>query len=240
MRYLDFTSYVRGRLPPELIDRLRPYFEDLEADVIDYKQHGFQSRTRRFGAFSFTGEKFTHDPSLAPRFNVRKQFHTQYMGTPPAGLTETSLATGIFDAVLQAVLAVSPIKPGSDYMFGINLVRVRADDDHMGAPAPGLHRDGYDYSCHINVSRHNVSGGTSILAMTPRPDTVIVECDLAPGELVFFNDRTIYHTASPVTPRCGGHETWRDMVIVDMLAYHHQFTTEHSQARGGSHGLEMT
>jgi hypothetical protein len=219
MRNLDFSTYVRGKLAHELIDGLKGHFEGLAPDVIDYKRTGYQSRSRRFGAFAFTGEQFQHDPALRRYFNQPKGFHTQNTGCQPAGLTDTSLATGVCDALLQAVLATSPIKRGRDYMFGINLIRVRADDEHMGAPAPGLHQDGYDYSCHINVSRHNVSGGTSILAMTPHPDAVIVECDLTPGEFVFFNDRTIYHTASPVTPRCGGHETWRDMIIVDLLGY---------------------
>jgi hypothetical protein len=219
MRYHDFSTYIHGKLPAELVADLKPHFDDLEPDVIDYKRNGYQSRSRRFGAFSCNGEQFEHDPTLLQHFNQVRKFHTHYTGCQPAGLTERSLATGVYNALLQAVLATSPIKRGGDYMFGINLVRVRADDDHMGAPAPGLHQDGYDFSCHINVTRQNVSGGTSILATAPRPDAVVVECDLTPGEFVFFNDRTMYHTASPVTPRCGGHETWRDMIIVDLLAY---------------------
>lgn len=219
MRYLDFTTYIRGELAAELVAELKTHFEDLDPDVIDYKRTGYQSRSRRFGTFAFTGERFDHDPSLRQHFNHAKHFHTHHTGCQPAALTEASLATGVYDALLQAVLASSPIKNGRDFMFGINLVRVRADDEHMGAPAPGLHQDGYDYSCHINITRQNVSGGTSILALAPRPEAVIVECDLMPGQFVFFNDRTIYHTASPVTPRCGGHATWRDMIIVDLLAY---------------------
>jgi hypothetical protein len=221
MRYHDFSTFIRGKLPAELIAELRPHFDDLEPDVIDYKRTGFQSRSRRFGAFSFNGDRFEHEPSLRDHFNQIRQFHTTYSGCQPAGLTQSSLSTPAYNALLQAVLACSPIKRGPDYMFGINLVRVRANDDQMGAPAPGLHQDGYDFSCHINVARENVSGGTSILAMAPRPEAVVVECDLTPGEFVFFNDRTMYHTASPVTPRCGGHPTWRDMIIVDLLAYQH-------------------
>jgi hypothetical protein len=219
MRYSDFNTYIRGRLPAELVRDLKTHFEDLEPDVIDYKRNGFQSRSRRFGAFAFDGGDFRHDPSSRRHFNKPKCFHARYDECQPAHLTEGSLVTGVYGALLQAVLATSPIKRGNDYLFGVNLVRVRADDEHMGAPAPGLHQDGYDYSCHINVSRENVSGGTSILAVAPSPDTVVVECNLTPGEFVFFNDRTMYHTASPVTPRCGGHRTWRDMVIVDVLSH---------------------
>jgi hypothetical protein len=222
MRYCEFNTYIRGKLPAELVDDLKAHFEHLEADVIDYKRNGYQSRSRRFGAFSFNGEQFEHDPSLRRHFNQVRQFHTHHTGSQPAGLTEASLGTDVYNALLHAVVATSPIKQARDYMFGINLVRVCADDDHMGAPAPGLHQDGYDYSCHINVTRQNVSGGTSILALAPRPEAVVVECDLMPGEFVFFNDRTMYHTASPVTPRCGGHKTWRDMIIVDLLAYQHR------------------
>ncbi len=225
MRNFEFNTDIRGKLPVELVGDLQPHFDDLEPDVIDYKRTGFRSRLRRFGAFALTGERFEHSPALQEHFNRPKKFHSQYQACQPAPLRPGVVASGICDALLQAVLATSPIKRGEDFMFGINLVRVCADDDHMGAPAPGLHQDGYDYSCHINVARQNVSGGTSILALAPTPEAVVVDCDLMPGELIFFNDRTMYHTASPVTPRCGGHPTWRDMIIVDLLAYQHVEST---------------
>ncbi|WP_394828669.1 2OG-Fe dioxygenase family protein [Pendulispora albinea] len=218
MSYLEFRSYILGRLPAVLVDNLRAHFDHLEPDVVDYKNNGFHSRSRRFGAFAFTGERFEHDPALLEHFNKPKKFHAQTVARHPAPLTEASLASGVCDELLQTVLAFSPLKWGREYFFGINFVRVRANDQFMGAPAPGFHQDGYDYSCHINVARQNVSGGTSILAEEPSPDAIAVECDLKPGEFVFFNDRTMYHTASPVTPRCGGHETWRDMIIVDIVA----------------------
>ncbi|MDZ7970265.1 MAG: 2OG-Fe dioxygenase family protein [Nostoc sp. DedSLP03] len=216
--YMRFDRYIKSLLPGDLSNQLSALFDELPLDVIDYKQTGFQSRYRSFSAYAFDNGTFVHSPQLIQYFNAQKDFHTIHNARPPAALSKATLSSGMIEKLLDVVLCYSPLKSAEEYIFGINLIRVRADDNHMGAPAPGFHQDGYDYSCHINIARQNVSGGASIIATRPDPKAVVIDCELQPGEFVFFNDRTLYHTASPVTPRYGGYETWRDMIIVDVIA----------------------
>lgn len=214
---MKFDSYILGRIPTSLVADLALLFEGLPADVIDYKRNGFRSRFRGFGAFEYRDGAFYHDPSLLGRFNAHKDFHTITAGGPPAALSNEAISGEAIANLLRVVVARSPLKATQDYIYGVNLIRVRANDDFMGAPAPGLHQDGYDFSCHINIARQNVTGGASLIAEEQTPESLLLECELQPGEFVFFNDRTLYHTASAIMPRYSGYETWRDMIIIDVV-----------------------
>lgn len=213
---MNFTSYILGRIPSTLVKDLAAAFDHLPADVIDYKRNGFLSRFRSFGSFSWVDEQFQPDAGVLELFNKKKDFHTANLGQP-AALQEQTLASDVLPRLLTTIVAHSPLKDAADYAFGVNLIRVRANDDFMGAPAPGLHQDGYDFSCHLNIARQNVSGGASIIAQTRAPETTILECELKPGDFIFFNDQQLFHTASPVAPRCAGYETFRDMIIIDIV-----------------------
>jgi hypothetical protein len=212
----EFDGYLLGRLPSLLIKDLAFIFASLPADIIDYKQNGFQSRFRAFSSFRFKDGCFAPDRELLCHFNRKKQFHVQGVGSHPEWLATTANLETL-QSLLKRIALASPLKSESDYHYGINAVRVVADDHYMGAPAPGLHQDGYDFSCHINIARENVSGGMSIIAKTEDPKTTMVKHDLHPGEFLFFNDRTLHHTATAVTPMYVGHPTWRDMIIVDIV-----------------------
>ena len=127
---------------------------------------------------------------------------------------ESSMA---IEEMLAEMVSTMPIREPSDFMFGVNLVRVIANDTNLGSPAPGLHQDGYAFSLHLNVSRENVSGGASIIATGPDVEDIVVEHELTPGEFVVFNDKKMFHTATPVAPRICGKPKWRDVAIIDVV-----------------------
>jgi hypothetical protein len=142
-----------------------------------------------------------------------KKTGNQTIPSPDARLRDSRA----IEAFLAHLVPAMPLRVPEDYAVGINLVRVVADNTNMGSPAPGLHQDGYDFSCHVNVARQNVSGGASLLASGSKSSDVILEYVLQPNEFIFFNDRELYHTATPITQRIAGEETWRDMVIIDLI-----------------------
>ncbi|PZU68652.1 2OG-Fe dioxygenase family protein [Sphingobium sp.] len=223
---MQFSGYILGKLPSAITSDLAALFTLLPPDIIDYKSNGFQSRFRCFGAFRGDGEGFAPDINVRDRFNHKKKFHTDNRDRHPAPLPQEALQEGLIERLLKTIFSGSPLKSHRGYLYGVNLIRVTANDDFMGAPAPGLHQDGYDYSCHINIARNNVSGGASIIAETSSPETTVLDHELQPGEYVFFNDRTLHHTATPVTPRYGGHPTWRDMIIIDFIEDDRAFSHE--------------
>jgi hypothetical protein len=211
-----FDSFFLSKLTAALPEELAASFEGLAPDTISYNRASGGSRRRHFGAFKYGDGWFSRCPSLSDCFNGQRDFHLEYEERQPQGLSASLVDGGIVMTLLDQIAPALPI-PLEAYAIGVNQIRVTADDDNMGSPAPGLHQDGYDFSCHLAVGRRNVSGGTSIISLSKKPDDVVFEHNLHPGEFIFFNDRAVFHTATPVTCRIGGFMAARDMIIIDFV-----------------------
>jgi len=216
MRNIEFNSFLLSKIISPLPGPLVSSFERLQPDSIEYRNTTFQSRYRCFSSYRIDGENVIRDDSLRPLFNGQRKFHTTYQNTVPSPDKEL-IASGANEELLAHLLPAFPLRNPENYAFGINQVRVIADDIHLGSPAPGLHQDGYAYSCHCNISRENVSGGASLLSKTSNPTDIFIEHILQPNEFVFFDDRKLFHTATPITQRLIGEPTWRDMIIIDVM-----------------------
>jgi hypothetical protein len=213
----ELAGFIMGRLLDPLPSAVTNGFASLPGDVIGYTGSGSSTRRRAFSPFVFERGEFRHSPALARRFNRRRPFHTEFGDAQPAPIGDSLLADQVPQTLLGKVAPSIPIAV-ERYAVGFNMIRVVADDDRMGSPAPGLHQDGYEFSCHIAITRSNAAGGTSILATAKQPEAVILEYTLQDREFVFFNDTRLYHTATPVTCRIGGIPAHRDMVILDFVS----------------------
>jgi hypothetical protein len=211
-----FETFLFSKLLQPVDPTVAASFGDLAPDNIAYNKSSFVSRYRHFSAFAYAGGTYRLDAGLGPLFNRRRSYHTSHGESELWPIDPVLLGSGRVQDLLLQVARCLPIAP-ERYAVGVNQIRVRADDEHMGSPAPSLHQDGYAFSCHIAVRRENVSGGTSIISRSPRPVDVILEHALEPGEFIFFNDTRLYHTATPVTCRIGGVSAWRDMLILDFV-----------------------
>ena len=86
------------------------------------------------------------------------------------------------------------------YHFGLHQIRIVCDDLHEGHPVPeGYHQDGFDFVGIHNFRRANVKGGGSYLRDGSKDGPCILEHDLAEGEILLFNDRRLFHYATPIT-----------------------------------------
>ncbi len=209
-----FKTYITSKIFSDISHDLTQSFNALTIDTVNYNNTGFQSRSRHFSAFSFENGKHKLNVAYTDNFNKKQAFHTKYLPTGLAPI-DSHLVEEITD-ILNEVAGTLPID-SEDYIIGVNQIRVIANSENMGMPAPSLHQDGYEFSCHINVSRENVSGGDSILSLSKDPKDVFLEHTLQPNEYLFFNDKELYHTATPITPKIGGYETHRDMLILDYV-----------------------
>lgn len=215
---IEFESFLMGNILKEMPSDLVSAFDRLAPDVIDYRNTGFQSRYRCFSSYRIENCTVCLAPKLEPLFNGDRNFHVKNTEANRVPSPDTELvASGAIETFIAALVPAMPLQNIESFAIGINLVRVVANDTNMGSPAPRLHQDGYDFSCHVNVARHNVSGGASLLATSAQPVDVILEHALQPNEFVFFNDRKMFHTATPITQRITGEDTWRDMIIVDIV-----------------------
>jgi hypothetical protein len=211
-----FDSFILSKLVAPFQRELTESFNHLSEDTISYNRTGASTRRRRFGSFRYRHGEFLHDQELVTRFNKRQDFHIGHKDENPNPLDPEVLRSGAFNTLLDRVAPCLPIDLSS-YAIGVNQIRVIADDDKMGSAAPGFHQDGYDYSCHIAIARNNAAGGTSIVSTSQNADDVVLEQVLQPHEFIFFNDRSLFHTATPVTCRIGGTIATRDMIIVDFV-----------------------
>jgi hypothetical protein len=214
-----FETFLFSKILKPIDATLVDSFARLIPDNVSYNKSTFVSRHRSFSTFEYKDGNYELNEGLKPLFNRRRPFHTSHGGSELASIDPALLGSGQVQALLLELSKCFPIERDS-YAVGVNQIRVKTDDEHMGSPAPGLHQDGYEYSCHLAVHRENVSGGTSIISRSKDPADIVLEHNLVSGEFVFFNDIELYHTATPVTYRIGGMPAWRDMLIFDFIRYH--------------------
>jgi hypothetical protein len=218
MMKTEFTSFLIGKILEELPTGLTSAFKRLTSDTIDYRETNFKSRHRCFSCYRIEDGNVHLAPELEQLFKGKRNYHVTKTSDNRIPLPDIELIESrAIEIFITYLLPAMPLRDLDAYAIGINLVRVIANDTNMGSPAPGLHQDGYKFSCHVNVARQNVSGGASLLASSMKPSDVILEHILQPKEFIFFNDITLFHTATPITCRLSGEETWRDMIIVDLV-----------------------
>ncbi len=100
-----------------------------------------------------------------------------------------------------------------DYEIGVHQIRVIADNQNMGIPAPeGIHQDGFDYISILSVNSQNLAGGVSVLLSSPDHKDVVFEQVLQPNNCLLLNDRSLFHYVSPIVPKLPGN-CFRDMII---------------------------
>jgi hypothetical protein len=201
---------------PSISQALSKHFAELKPDSLSYINTNFISRFRSFGEYRFNGDTFDHTKVNDPRFNPKLAVHTKHSNSNINEISDSLIRDKEIPNLLKLLSVYLPINV-NDYLIGVNLVRVIADQNNFGNPAPSLHQDSYEYSLHLNIGRQNVSGGTSLLSYSNRPEDLFMEKDLEKGDFLFFNDKEIFHTASPIGCKIGGYETYRDMIIIDFI-----------------------
>jgi hypothetical protein len=116
----------------------------------------------------------------------------------------------------EIILPVLEYLPEGNYQFGIHQIRILADDEHVGKPAPeGIHQDGFDYilvACYATI---NVAGGNSILVDANSHSKIYYDKVLHSGECLLFDDKKYAHYASPIVPKIPG-SCYRDVFIVTL------------------------
>ena len=101
------------------------------------------------------------------------------------------------------------------YEFGIHTIRIVADENNEGFPAPeGPHQDGNDYEALFCVSKENTKGAITTLATASLPDTPIITTVLAPGDMLIFDDRALIHYTTSISPEFSNKKTHRDIFAI--------------------------
>jgi hypothetical protein len=203
----DFTFALQAFPTAGLAD-LRPSYDRLPLDP--YIQGRF--RQRRFSHFLGTAD------------HLRRLGHMHFLQTKDvnrvaggmkrhfAELEEEFLSQPAFLAMVAAFTGFFPIDPQAREL-GVHQIRIVCSPEFAGTPAPeGIHQDGFDYIGIFCVERYRILGATTRI-YPAKDQPPLFSRELQPGEVVFANDRRVFHFAEQVWPAGDGPGHWDLLVI---------------------------
>jgi hypothetical protein len=194
--------------PREGLAELYPFYERLPLDpYIDG-----QFRRRRFSHFlghAHQLHRLEHMHFLQSRAvnqlagGIKREFDE---------LEEDLISRRAFQAIVASFINVMGIDPTVTEM-GVHQIRILCSPEFSGAPAPeGIHQDGFDHIGIFCIQRYDVRGAnTQIYRAKDEPP--IFSRALQPGEVVYANDRKVFHYADPVSPSAD-HVGYWDLIVI--------------------------
>ncbi|MBA3710655.1 MAG: 2OG-Fe dioxygenase family protein [Planctomycetes bacterium] len=203
----DFSFHLQG-FPAAGLSELRSYFDRLPLDP--YITGIF--RRRRFSHFLGTPDRLKR---LDHTYFVQSRSVNELAGGIKREFAE--LEDGIaqlpaFRAIVATYIDYLGIDPETTEM-GVHQIRILCAPEFSGDPAPeGIHKDGFDYVGIFCVERHDVVGANTHLYRA-KDQPPIFSRELQPGEVVFTDDRAIFHYTDPVRPSAD-HPGHRDVFVI--------------------------
>lgn len=223
----DFT-FSHQRLPGLDLEQFAPFFRQLAPD-----QH--VDGNYRFRRYS----RFTGVPG-----HLRKLGHEAFVQSKQENYLSGNIARD-FDELEQPLICLPPFEQliqtvnlffGYDparTVLGIHQIRITCSEGEAGLPVPeGIHQDGFDLIAMCCAARHNVSGAETRLYRTPE-EKPVYNCVLEPGDIIYCNDRSLFHYTSPIKPAPGHFRGYRDMFVLTVSLGEQQWktTSESSTSR---------
>jgi hypothetical protein len=85
----------------------------------------------------------------------------------------------------------------SENVIETHQMRIRTLDELTPVSPEGAHQDGYDALCIASIARTNITGGR-LLVSREKDLEPVVNLQLKEGEVVYINDRALWHNATPI------------------------------------------
>lgn len=118
-----------------------------------------------------------------------------------------------FEQLIQTVNHFFGYNPNKTTL-GIHQIRITCSGNEKGLPVPeGIHQDGFDLIAICCIARHNVLGAETQLYQHP-DEKPVYNCTMQPGDIIYCNDRTLYHYTSPIEAGNKDLAGYRDMFVI--------------------------
>ena len=118
-----------------------------------------------------------------------------------------------FQSLLQQVNEFFGLDPVGT-VYGVHQIRITCSDSDQGLPVPeGIHQDGFDLIAIICIARKNIEGAETGIFYDPKQKPAY-STTLVPGDIVYCNDRRVYHYASAVQVSSGEVSGYRDVFVI--------------------------
>lgn len=130
-----------------------------------------------------------------------------------AALDESLIVLPQFEQMVHTIARFFGFNPYKT-VLGIHQIRIVCSSQQQGLPVPeGIHKDGFDLIALCCINRQGVFGAETSLYRTPEGEPVY-SCTMQPGDIIYCNDRRLYHYTSPIQPASDDIEGFRDMFVV--------------------------
>lgn len=201
-------EFALNQIPLAGFAELAPFYERLPLDP--YINGKF--RQRRFSHFRGPAARLRRLEHMA---FVQSQQVNQVAGGMRrhfAELEDGFVALSAFQAMVTAYVNFFGFDP-EQREIGVHQIRILCSPEFPGTPAPeGIHQDGFDYIAIFGVGRRDIHGACTHIYRT-KDQPPIFSKELLPGEVLFANDRAVFHFAEQVRPSGPGIGTW-DLVVI--------------------------
>lgn len=207
------TEYQLLKLPKTELnkDLISLSFNNLPADTFLRKNEPYEYRYRRYDSGEIIKSELKWDNT--PNDFLQDTSINSYVGGVSRKFATLEPTIKIFVSNIIVKRIVEKSIPKNNYKLGVHQIRIRANDNFIGKPAPeGIHQDGFDYVAVSCIDLNNISGGTSVLVDSQDYKKIYLSKDLEKGETLVFNDKTFAHYASPIVPKVPG-EGYRDVIV---------------------------
>lgn len=185
--------YTLRQLSRVRLEALHRFFDALPLDP--YLEEKY--RYRRFSRLRLVRGELVRLPHVP---FVQRREHNPLLGEVVreyAELDDDLTSAEDFRRIVRGFLdQCAPLADGAE--VGIHQIRIISERDLVGRPAPeGVHLDGFDYTGIFCVARRGIHGGETYLYESKEGEP-IYRALLEPGDLLVFNDRSLYHYTTPV------------------------------------------
>lgn len=190
------------------LEELATWFENLPLD--HYVEGSF--RRRRLSRFRGAAQNLVHlrhgtflQASNVNQLlgNIRRDYEE---------LEDSLIASHAFKALLAGLQNFYGFDVNST-VLGVHQIRICCSVQEQGEPAPeGIHQDGFDLLTIACIARREVEGAATQLYADPQGQPLFSQ-ELAAGQIVYCNDRQLYHYTTPIRPAhlAPGH---RDVFVI--------------------------
>lgn len=204
----DFT-FSHQRLTDLDLNAFAPFFANLAADRYVSGHYRFR-RYSRFTGPAERLERLPHDDFVQSRSvnylsgDILREF---------AEIEPTLTELPEFQSLLRQVNGFFGLDPART-VYGVHQIRVTCSGDDHGLPVPeGIHQDGFDLIAIICTDRKNVEGAETGIFYHPEQKPAY-SATLLPGDIVYCNDRRVYHYTSALQVSSGQVSGHRDVFVI--------------------------
>lgn len=219
----DFT-FSHQRLTDLDLNAFAPFFVNLAADPYVNGDYRF----RRYSQFTGPAEcleKLPHDDFVQSRAvnYLNGDILRAFAEIEPA-LTELPAFQYLFRQV-NGFFGLDPART----VYGVHQIRITCSGSDQGLPVPeGIHQDGFDLIAILCVARKNIEGAETGIFYHPDQKPAF-STTLMPGDIVYCNDRRVYHNTSAIQASNGVGSGHRDVFVITVTLRDEQWKTSTRQ-----------